>query len=400
MDLYNTYFELRKMGITTNSARFIFVSFLATWVLGVEKVNGDSDNCKYPAIFNFGDSNSDTGSISAAFFPRPAPNGVTFFHSPAGRVGDGRLIVDFIAKYFGLPYLSPYLDSFGTKFRHGANFATGGATIRRSNDSLFISGISPFPFDIQTVQYSNFKNRTTMLYTQAKRNSDIRKNFPRPKDFSKSLFIVDIGQNDLAAGFRNMMMTKEKLVAEIPDMMNLFSLGIQFLYQQGARTFWIHNTGPIGCLPSTLFDVRNPVPGFLDGNGCIKSQNDMAKEFNRQLKRKVSELKAQLPFAALTYVDMYAAKYSLISNAKKLGFYENLNICCGSFKDGVRKYCGNNILKNGTQYFVDPCKDPSLHISWDGIHYTEAANRWITNQIIKGSFSDPKFPISQACIRH
>ncbi|XP_062105616.1 GDSL esterase/lipase At5g14450-like [Humulus lupulus] len=388
------------MGIA-NSARFLFVSFLVTWVLslGVEDVNGDVVPCKYPAIFNFGDSNSDTGSMSAAFYPRPAPNGVTFFHSPAGRVGDGRLIVDFIAKYFKLPYLSPYLDSFGTKFRHGANFATGGATIRRSNDSLFISGISPFPLEIQTVQYSNFKNRTTKLYSQAKRSSDIRKNYPRPEDFSKSLFIVDIGQNDLAAGFRTMM-TNEKLLAEIPDMMNLFSLGIQFLYQQGARTFWIHNTGPIGCLPSTLFDIQNPAPGFLDGIGCIKYQNDMAKEFNRQLKRKVSELRAQLPLAALTYVDMYAAKYSLISNAKKLGFYENLNICCGSFKDGVRKYCGNNFLKNGTQFFVDPCKDPSMHISWDGIHYTEAANRWITNQIIKGSFSDPKFPISKACYRH
>ncbi|KAF4385862.1 hypothetical protein F8388_010418, partial [Cannabis sativa] len=320
-------------------ARFIFVSFLATWVLGVEKVNGDSDNCKYPAIFNFGDSNSDTGSISAAFFPRPAPNGVTFFHSPAGRVGDGRLIVDFIAKYFGLPYLSPYLDSFGTKFRHGANFATGGATIRRSNDSLFIS---------------------------AKRNSDIRKNFPRPKDFSKSLFIVDIGQNDLAAGFRNMMMTKEKLVAEIPDMMNLFSLGIQFLYQQGARTFWIHNTGPIGCLPSTLFDVRNPVPGFLDGNGCIKSQNDMAKEFNRQLKRKVSELKAQLPFAALTYVDMYAAKYSLISNAKKLG---KISDWCKRVKSRVEKQC--NIVFVFKLVLTLSLVQYSLSLKWASDHMSQ-----------------------------
>lgn len=55
-----------------------------------------SNPCAFPAIYNFGDSNSDTGGISAAFLPIPAPNGQDFFHRPAGRIGDGRLIVDFI----------------------------------------------------------------------------------------------------------------------------------------------------------------------------------------------------------------------------------------------------------------------------------------------------------------
>ena len=82
-------------------ARLFVAGFLVTWwglSVGAEKAS-DHDNvlaCKYPAIFNFGDSNSDTGSISAAFYPRPPPNGMTFFHSPAGRVSDGRLIIDFI----------------------------------------------------------------------------------------------------------------------------------------------------------------------------------------------------------------------------------------------------------------------------------------------------------------
>lgn len=45
----------------------------------------------------------------------------------------------------------------------------------------------------------------------------------------------------------------------------------------------------------------------------------MAKEFNRQLKETVDKLRTELPLAAITYVDMFAAKYSLISNAKKQG---------------------------------------------------------------------------------
>lgn len=55
-----------------------------------------SGNCNFPAIFNFGDSNSDTGGFSAAFGQVPPPNGVTFFHTPSGRYSDGRLLIDFI----------------------------------------------------------------------------------------------------------------------------------------------------------------------------------------------------------------------------------------------------------------------------------------------------------------
>lgn len=52
--------------------------------------------CDFPAIYNFGDSNSDTGGISAAFYPMITPCGDTYFHRPAGRASDGRLIIDFL----------------------------------------------------------------------------------------------------------------------------------------------------------------------------------------------------------------------------------------------------------------------------------------------------------------
>lgn len=54
--------------------------------------------CKYPAIYNFGDSNSDTGGSAAAFYPPPPPSGQTYFRTPVGRASDGRLIIDFIGK--------------------------------------------------------------------------------------------------------------------------------------------------------------------------------------------------------------------------------------------------------------------------------------------------------------
>jgi hypothetical protein len=55
-----------------------------------------SQPCEFQAIFNFGDSNSDTGCMSAAFYPAILPYGETFFHEAVGRASDGRLIIDFI----------------------------------------------------------------------------------------------------------------------------------------------------------------------------------------------------------------------------------------------------------------------------------------------------------------
>ncbi|KAA8530174.1 hypothetical protein F0562_004883 [Nyssa sinensis] len=353
--------------------------------------------CDFPAIYNFGDSNSDTGGISAAFLPIPAPYGVNFFRKPAGRDSDGRLIIDFIAEHLNLPYLSAYLNSIGTNYRHGANFATGGSTIRRQNETIFENGISPFSLDIQIVHYDQFKARTADLYDQVKEPSD-RSKLPRPEDFSKALYTFDIGQNDLSVAFRKL--SNQQLREAIPDIVNQFAAAVQHLYQQGARTFWIHNTGPIGCLPVATLYIRNPQPGFLDQYGCISGQNDMAVEFNRQLKDRVIKLRAELPHAALTYVDVYAAKYGLISNTKKEGFTDPLKICCGLHEGDINVWCGQKGNVNGTEVFGASCANPSAYVSWDGVHYSQAAGQWIANHILNGSLSDPPTPISEACYKH
>jgi len=58
----------------------------------------DSSYCKcdFGGIFNFGDSNSDTGGFHSAFPAQPGPYGMTFFEKPVGRASDGRLILDFL----------------------------------------------------------------------------------------------------------------------------------------------------------------------------------------------------------------------------------------------------------------------------------------------------------------
>ena len=60
--------------------------------------------------------------------------------------------------------MSPYLDSIGTNFRHGANFATGGS-------SILPGGYSPFDLDIQIGQFMQFKSRSSALYKRLSHNS-------------------------------------------------------------------------------------------------------------------------------------------------------------------------------------------------------------------------------------
>jgi len=78
------------------------VSALALLCIATTSLNPAtaSKRCDFPAIFNFGASNADTGGLAASFpFAQPkSPNGDTFFHRPAGRFCDGRLIIDFMGK--------------------------------------------------------------------------------------------------------------------------------------------------------------------------------------------------------------------------------------------------------------------------------------------------------------
>ncbi|KAK7293333.1 hypothetical protein RJT34_16196 [Clitoria ternatea] len=367
--------------------RCLFVSSVVVFIK-TSAVQG-SKRCEFPAIYNFGDSNSDTGAISAAFTGLHPPNGENFLGSLSGRACDGRLIIDFITEELKVPYLSAYLNSVGSNYRHGANFATGGS-------SILPGGYSPFHLGLQISQFIQFKSRTKVLFYQHSVNNrttpSFKSSIPRPHDFCSALYTFDIGQNDLAYGFQH---TSEEQVREsIPNILKKFSEAVQQLYIERARVFWIHNTGPIGCLPFNFLSYKSK-QGNLDANGCVKPQNEIAQEFNRQLKDHVFQLRRKLTLAKFTYVDVYKAKYQLVSNAKKLGFINPLKFCCGSYH-GYQITCGKKSTENET-FYGNACKSPSQLVSWDGIHYSQAANLLIAKQILSGAFSDPSVAIEQAC---
>ncbi|TKY56148.1 Esterase protein [Spatholobus suberectus] len=352
--------------------------------------------CAFPAIFNFGDSNSDTGGLAASLIAPTPPYGETYFHRPAGRFSDGRLIIDFIAKSFGLPYLSAYLDSLGTNFSHGANYATAASTITLPPSVIPLGGFSPFYLDIQYTQFSEFKSRTQFIRHHGGIFASL---MPKQEYFHKALYTFDIGQNDLGAGFFGNL-TVQQVNASVPDIVSAFSKNVKDIYDLGARSFWIHNTGPIGCLPYILASFLS---AERDAYGCAKPYNEVAKYFNHKLKEAVVQLRKDLPLAVITYVDIYSVKYSLFSHPKKYGFELPLVACCGyggEYNYSSSVGCGGTIEANGTEIFVGSCERPSVRVNWDGIHYTEAANKFIFDQISTGAFSEPPLPLNMACHRN
>ncbi|GLT59027.1 hypothetical protein SLA2020_318750 [Shorea laevis] len=125
-----------------------------------------SSKCDFEAIFNFGDSNSDTGGFWAAFPAQSGPFGMTYFKRPAGRASDGRLVIDFLAEALGLPFLSPYLQSIG-----------------------------PFSLAIQLNQMKEFKIKVDEVSSDKRGTTKL----PSPAIFGKSLYTFYIGQNDFTS---------------------------------------------------------------------------------------------------------------------------------------------------------------------------------------------------------
>ncbi|KAG5251981.1 GDSL esterase/lipase [Salix suchowensis] len=313
----------------------------------------------YPAVFNFGDSNSDTGGLVAGLaFPVGPPNGETYFQQPYGRFCDGRLIIDFLMDAMGRPFLNPYLDSVGAPdFQKGCNFAAGGSTILPAN----AASTSPFSFGVQVAQFVRFKDRVLKLLAKDKKS---QKNLPLQDYFNQGLYMFDMGQNDIDGAFNSK--SEDQVISSFPAILSEFEAGIKRLYTEGARNFWVHNTGPLGCLPRIIATFgTNP--------------------------SKLDQLHALIH---ITEQPMFSTHNCMIFAQR---FKQPLAACCGyggpPLNFDRRIACGQTKVLNGSTVTGSPCNDTAEFVNWDGNHYTEAANRYVSGEILAGNYSN-QLPLS------
>ncbi|WOL14292.1 hypothetical protein Cni_G23072 [Canna indica] len=302
------------------------------------------------------------------------------------------------AENLGLPHISAYLNPIAANFSHGASFATSLATILPQNSTLPLGGYSPFSLDVQLKQFSQFIFRSQVAHKQGGVFGHL---MPKEDYFSRALYMFDIGHNDLTALYFQNISAKPYLSSALQQL----STAIKRVYGEGGRSFWIHNTGPLGCLPYVLVEVRRraAAAAWLDSLGCSIALNELAEQFNAMLNETVNRLRLDLPLATMVVTDIYSVKYSLIRRAGKLGFQPPpLQACCGhgggtyNFDSGA--WCGATTMVDGKRVLLGKsCKNPSKRVIWDGAHYTEAANKWMFDQISGGKFSDPAIPLNTAC---
>ncbi|KAK2393677.1 GDSL Lipase/Acylhydrolase superfamily protein [Trifolium repens] len=340
----------------------------------------------YSSIFSFGDSIADTGNL---YFSSQQPShhcsflpyGQTYFHHPSKRCSDGRLIVDFIAEWLGIPMVKPYLgiENGGLEdlsVNEGVNFAVIGATALEV--SFFEErGIHNVPTNYSLkAQLNWFKDLLPAICNSSKSCHEV---------FGNSLFLVgEIGGNDI-----NYPLYLQKSIAEIktyvPHVVNVITSTINELIDPGARTLMVPGNFPLGCNAVYLTKYETTDKNQYDSAGCLKWLNEFAEFYNQKLQDEIHRLRGIHPHANIIYADYYNALLPLYHHPTKFGFI-GLNACCG--KGGPYNYnksepCGNP--------GVIACDDPSKYIGWDGIHLTEAAYRLIADGIINGPYSVPQF---------
>ncbi|KGN61022.1 GDSL esterase/lipase At1g09390 [Cucumis sativus] len=332
-----------------------------------------------PVIFNFGDSNSDTGGLVAGLgFPVLLPNGRSFFRRSTGRLSDGRLLIDFLCESLNTKLLNPYMDSLaGSNFKNGANFAIVGSST--------LPKYVPFSLNIQLMQFLHFRSRTLELLNANPGHG----NLIDDSGFRNALYMIDIGQNDIADSFSKNL-SYSQVINLIPSIISEIKNAVKALYEQGGRKFWIHNTGPLGCLPQkiSLFPMKG-----LDRHGCISSFNAVATLFNTALRSLCQNMRDELKDTSIVYVDIYAIKYDLIANSSLYGFSNPLMACCGAggppYNYNIRVTCG--------QPGYEVCNEDSKFISWDGIHYSEEANKIVASKVLSTAYSTPPLPFDFFC---
>ncbi|XP_056164509.1 acetylajmalan esterase-like isoform X2 [Syzygium oleosum] len=313
---------------------FLLLTITSFLCFSTGRVHGEAARpCPINAIYQFGDSTSDTGNLIRMVGPNDTgsqaarlPYGETL-GKPTGRFSDGRLIVDYFAMALGLPLVNPYLGK-NLSFEHGVNFAVAGSTVL--NSSFYAARnvtvpASDVPLRLQLNWFRNHLNSTC--------GSQI----------------------------------------------------VQELIKLGASKVVVFGDFAIGCSPIYLSIFKSNDSNAYDDKGCLKAYNAFSQFRNIYVQVALAKLRQEFPRATILYGDYYNGYKYVLDRASHLGFdpQSALKACCGtggSYNYNFTQTCGST--------GVTACPNPNEFISWDGVHLTQEAHRRITEYNINKIFPE------------
>ncbi|XP_057962348.1 acetylajmalan esterase-like [Malania oleifera] len=330
----------------------------------------------FDAIYQMGDSISDTGNLvresplgSSTAFAR-LPYGQTFFGNATGRCSDGLLMIDYLALAAGLPFVNPYMNR-DANFGHGVNFAVAGSTALPT-DVLARNGI------VSLVTNTSLHVQLHSMLSHF--NSICSNQRDCVEKLQTALFMVgETGGNDYNYALFQGKST-EQLKSLVPNVVATIKHAVERVIEYGAARVVVPGNFPIGCMPIYLTGFHTNDSAAYDQFGCLKELNNFAMYHNDHLQKAINELVGKNPNAIIAYADYYNAFLSLLQNAPSLGFDElsTQKACCGKGGDydfDLANMCG--------ALGVPVCPDPHRHISWDGVHLTSNAYKYMSDWVIK-----------------
>ncbi|KAI3980323.1 hypothetical protein MKX01_001394 [Papaver californicum] len=342
-----------------------------------------ANNKLVPAVYVFGDSLVDSGNnnyLKTLAKVSYTPYGVDFPNGAAtGRFTNGFTVVDFLAKWLGLPYVPPYMslsEVERSETTTGINYASGAAGI------LPESGTATG--DILSLEEQvNYFNQTV--------KRDLPKSFSTQEEIfsylAKSIFVVSIGSNDYINNYlqpANYNSSKTYTPQQYGALLiSTLKQHLMSLYNLGARKFVVFELGPIGCLPA-IINAVNPKPI----TPCLESVNLLVKIFNFGIPSMIHELTSTLEGSTFVYGDIFDKSHQQNQSPLTYGFSGGNTPCCVVGGNGTTICLPNQI----------PCKNRNTHLYWDAFHPVQRVNYEVANGCFRGSSTC--FPINVRQLAH
>ncbi|OAY52796.2 acetylajmalan esterase [Manihot esculenta] len=353
---------------------FLFALFINSIFIFIQSYSCDAKDlmaCKFDAIYQLGDSISDTGNsiieMPQAYHAR-FPYGQTI-HKATGRSSDGYLIIDYIAQSAGLPLLEPYENPNST-FIHGVNFAVAGATA--SSIRTLRRWHLPLP-------YTN-----SSLYVQARWLKKhlfaiCNDKIECERKLKHALYMIGtIGCNDYIIAFQYGKSIEEVKVM-VPRVIQSIKTAIRRVIRYGAYRVVVPGAFQLGCAPSFLTAFSSNKSSY-DSYGCLKDYNDFFMYHNNHLQVALQKIREKNPHIHIIYGDLYGALEWILDNFSNLGFTSLRKGCCGiggrfNYNPSIKKMCG--------AYGVPICPNPKEYVFWDGSHFSHEANKYMSKWLVK-----------------
>ncbi|KAI3764181.1 hypothetical protein L2E82_14184 [Cichorium intybus] len=298
-------------------------------------------------------------------------------------------LVTPVSESLGLPLVPPFLHGNVMAFRRGVNYAVYGST---ALDSSFLEPrgiVNPLTNVSFGGQLAWFKQSLPYICTNV---SDCR-NF-----IERSLILVgEIGADDYNYPI---MIGKplDEVEPLVPLVIATIISAVNEFIDMGAKTLIVPGSFPFGCSPYYLTVRGSKSEEYDKTTGCLVRFNKFLEYHNQLLQTKLQHLRELYPNVNIIYADYYNAAMQIIRSPLKFGFTNGaIRACCGS--GGPYNY--NPLAPCGLP-LVSVCDDLDTYANWDGIHFTEAANRIISKSLFQGPYTRPRFDSlcpSQAGVR-